>query len=67
MIVATGYSETFGVPILIDKKYFNEFLGLQGDQGGKGILKRYQEQISTIFYPRGDMDIDTPNDLNKIK
>lgn len=53
-----------GHPILIDKSLFSEFLQLEGDQGGKTIIKKYIEQTKILRFDHlfWGMDIDTAAD-----
>ncbi len=64
-IVASKYADTTGVPALFDRKYFSEILALKGDQGAKAIIASYHEQVATISFQKGAIDIDTIEDLNQ--
>ncbi len=66
-IVACHYQGQFGVPILFDKKHFNELIALQGDQGAKKFLSKYLAEIKRVDFPEGIYDIDTPEDIEKVK
>lgn len=65
-IVASQYGETAGTPVLFSKKYFSDLLSLKGDSGAKSILKTYLEDIETITFEKGEMDIDTEEDYKKL-
>jgi molybdenum cofactor cytidylyltransferase len=67
MIIASAYSSTFGVPVLFDSKYFDEMIGLEGDEGGKKVLAKYIKQIVEIPFIAGAIDIDEKTDLNKLE
>lgn len=62
-IVACGYSKTVGVPILFGKAYFKELMGLKGDEGAKKIALAHEEDLVSIPFPKGKIDIDTEEDL----
>ncbi len=66
-IVACKYANQLGVPILFDKKYFPRLIQLDGDSGAKAILKDYRDEIISIDFPEGIYDIDTQEDINKLK
>jgi molybdenum cofactor cytidylyltransferase len=61
-IVACAYSGTTGVPVLFDRSLFAELLLLQGHEGAKKILTTHANQIATIPFEQGSIDIDTPSD-----
>lgn len=65
-IAACTYGNTIGVPALFDRQLFAELLQLQGDEGAKQILKNHSDNIATIPFEQGDIDIDTPSDYNQL-
>jgi len=67
MIIASAYSSTFGVPILIDSFYFEELKKLKGDEGGKKIFANYIKNIVEIPFIAGKIDIDEKEDLEKLE
>jgi len=66
MIIASSYADTFGVPVLFDKKYFKEMMDLKGDEGGKKVFKKYSQNIVKIPFANGSIDIDEQKDLKKL-
>jgi len=54
-------------PVLLDWSLVPEFLAVQGDQGGRGVIKRHANDITLIPYANGDWfrDIDSPRDLDQ--
>lgn len=66
MIIASAYQGTFGVPVLVDNKYFDEMLQLQGDEGGKKIFVKYIKDIVEIPFIEGAIDIDEKKDLKSL-
>ncbi len=66
-IVSCVYNNTLGVPILFDKSIFPELLKLRGDKGAKSFLHLYENKIETIDFPEGIIDIDTIEDVEKLK
>jgi molybdenum cofactor cytidylyltransferase len=68
-IVRPKYQADFGHPILIDAELFNEFLTIEGDSGGKTIIKKYQHVMKTVSFENEmwGADVDTPEDFMKMK
>lgn len=65
-IVASAYADTLGTPVLFTCKYFAELLQLKGKEGAKKIVNQAGEDISSVFFPQGDIDIDTESDYNNL-
>lgn len=66
-IVASGYNDTIGPPAFFDGYYFPELLMLKGNEGAKHLLLKYKEQVVTVPFPLGSLDIDTLEDFEKLK
>jgi len=66
-IAACTYHGITGTPVLFDKKYFNQLTMLQGLYGAKKIIQQFTDDITPINFPAGAIDIDTPDDYNKLK
>lgn len=66
-IIACAYKNTNGVPVLFDTSFFPELLQLRGQDGAKKILTHYPEEVGTIAFPEGAIDIDTPEDYQTLK
>ena len=65
-IVASAYANTIGTPALFTIKYFDALMGLTGDQGAKGLLKKYSDDLATVDFPDGYIDIDTQEDYENL-
>lgn len=65
-IVACAYNNTTGVPVLFNKSLFAELLLLQGDEGAKNILKDHHQDVEIIPFIKGNFDIDTMNDYDRL-
>jgi molybdenum cofactor cytidylyltransferase len=61
-IVASSYSETFGVPALFDRSCFPELLALDDESGAKAIILSNPERVAELPFPQGKIDIDTIED-----
>lgn len=65
-IVAASYAGIAGTPVLFRESHFSNLEKLMGDKGARSILQQYQDDLSTIDFPLGEIDIDTEADYNKI-
>jgi molybdenum cofactor cytidylyltransferase len=65
-VVACAYANTIGTPVLFTKKYFDHLLGLRGDTGAKQIIKDHSEDVVTVDFPQGAIDIDTQEDYENL-
>ncbi|SIR97779.1 molybdenum cofactor cytidylyltransferase [Peribacillus simplex] len=68
-IVRPKYKGEAGHPILVDAVLLNEFHSINGDQGGKSIIKKYDAVTETVSFDNSmwGFDIDTPEDFQKVK
>ncbi len=62
---ACGYGETLGIPAVVPRRLFPDLLSLRGDRGAKAILQR--EQAAVLPFPEGLADLDTPEDLDRLR
>ena len=65
-IVASAYADTIGTPVLFTQKYFDALLALTGDEGAKKILRSNNDDVATIDFPKGNIDIDTQKDYEDL-
>lgn len=65
-IIPSSYSETLGTPVLFDKKYFNELLALNGQEGAKKIINRFPDDTISVPFEKGNIDIDTEEDYSQL-
>jgi molybdenum cofactor cytidylyltransferase len=65
-IVACAYADTIGTPVLFTQKYFDVLMNLRGDEGAKKLLRRYNEDVATVDFPNGYIDIDTKEDYENL-
>lgn len=66
-IVASEYRDTIGTPVLFHHSYFPTLQNLRGDTGAKKILFEHENDVHTISFPDGEIDIDTRNDYEKLR
>ncbi|MET3027037.1 nucleotidyltransferase family protein [Flavobacterium sp. UW10123] len=65
-IAASAYSETLGTPVLFHQKYFKELLDLKGQEGAKKLIKKYSQDVVSIPFEKGNVDIDTEEDYSQL-
>lgn len=65
-IVACAYADSVGTPVLFGRSYFEQLLALAGSEGAKKLLKQYPNDLATVDFPGGDIDIDTRDDVQKL-
>jgi len=65
-IVASAYADTIGTPALFTKTYFDALMGLTGDHGAKKLFKKYGDDLATVEFPDGHIDIDTREDYENL-
>jgi len=65
-IVACKYQDTLGVPVLFNKKYFEELMDLSGQKGAKKLIYEHDDDLATVFFPEGKIDIDTKEDYDQL-
>jgi molybdenum cofactor cytidylyltransferase len=66
-IIASAYNGTVGPPALFDKSHFPELLQLTGNEGAKKLLLKYADDVATIPFLLGAIDIDTVGDYEKLE
>jgi len=65
-IVATQYSDTFGVPAIFPKEYFKQILDLDDKSSPKTILKQNRDKLLLIECEDASRDIDTDDDYKNL-
>jgi molybdenum cofactor cytidylyltransferase len=65
-IVCSSYGTTLGVPALFKKEMFPKLLEIADNEGAKKLIQQHAEQVVSIPFRGGEIDIDTPEDLNKL-
>ncbi|HAD12568.1 MAG TPA: nucleotidyltransferase family protein [Saprospirales bacterium] len=65
-IVASAYAGAMGTPVLLTRKYFGQLLNLEKDAGAKQILQAHPDDVVTVYFPGGEVDIDTMEDYERL-
>ena len=66
-IVACAYANTIGTPVLFAAKHFAALQKLSGAEGAKKLLRQYNDEVTTIFFEKGAIDIDTEEDYRNLQ
>lgn len=66
-ITASAYADQVGVPAIFSRKYFGDLLELEGDKGAKRIIQKHLSKTALISFRNGEIDIDTEEDIDKLK
>ncbi len=66
-IVAPFYEGQRGNPVLFDRTLFAELLTIEGDRGGRELVRRHQTQMECVELddPAVILDVDTRSDYEK--
>ncbi|MDN3579923.1 nucleotidyltransferase family protein [Mucilaginibacter flavus] len=65
-IVACEYKNTLGVPALFGQSYFGHLKELQGQEGAKKLIGLYPDDVVSVPFALGAIDIDTIEDFEKL-
>lgn len=65
-IIACKYAETLGVPALFSDRLFSELITLTGGEGAKQVINKHSQEVFSISFPEGAMDIDTPKEYAEL-
>ncbi|AXY72488.1 nucleotidyltransferase family protein [Paraflavitalea soli] len=65
-MVACAYSDTLGTPVLFRKQYQAALQKLNGQQGAKRLLQQFPDDVATVLFSQGSIDIDTPEDYERL-
>ena len=65
-IIACDYGEALGPPSLFHKDLFSELLMLHGDAGAKKIIQDHSDDLATVLFIKGSVDIDTKDDYEAL-
>jgi molybdenum cofactor cytidylyltransferase len=65
-MAASRYANTLGVPALFDRSCFEALLALPDDSGAKNLIATRPDDVVSIPFDDGAIDIDTPEDLRRL-
>ena len=68
IVAPEGADGRLGNPCLFRAAYFPELAALEGDRGGKRIIRAHPEAVLTVPLPEEELfDTDTKEDLSRLK
>jgi xanthine/CO dehydrogenase XdhC/CoxF family maturation factor/CTP:molybdopterin cytidylyltransferase MocA len=65
-IIVSQYGDTWGAPMLITRRYWDELRALHGDRGAQSIAFRHAGEVEAVPFSGGAFDIDTPEDYQAL-
>ncbi|MFM7486100.1 MAG: NTP transferase domain-containing protein [Cytophagales bacterium] len=65
-VICSSYLNTLGVPALFKNEMFGNLLSMADSEGAKKLIQQNLEDVDSIYFEGGELDIDTPDDLQKI-
>ncbi|MCS3795615.1 NTP transferase domain-containing protein [Niastella sp. OAS944] len=65
-IIASSYAGTLGIPALFSATHFAQLLDLQGDTGARKIIQGAPEEVASVPFKGGELDIDTEMEYNRL-
>jgi molybdenum cofactor cytidylyltransferase len=66
-IAASTYANTLGVPALFDRSCFEALIALPDDSGAKSLIAERPDDIASVAFEDGAIDIDTPADWERFR
>jgi molybdenum cofactor cytidylyltransferase len=66
-IISPLYNGKKGAPVIFKKRIFDELNLIQGDRGGRDLLEAYPVEYVNIDMPLAAMDVDTPEEYEKLR
>ncbi len=66
-VTAAEYAGTLGTPAVFSEAIFPELLALPDAAGGRSIINRHQPEITRLPVPEAEFDLDTAEDLKRMK
>jgi molybdenum cofactor cytidylyltransferase len=64
-IVAAEYAGRHAVPAIFPRSLFTELATLDGDSGGRNLLRQHAGSLIGVPMPAAQWDVDTPSDLQR--
>ncbi len=62
-IIASAYADTWGVPAIFRKELFTNLLQVADAAGARKIIQQFSDQVHSVKFENGEIDLDTPQDL----
>jgi molybdenum cofactor cytidylyltransferase len=65
-IIASKYNDTLGIPAYFPAYYFKHLQNLDPSMGAKILIEEFGEDVCTVDFEMGGIDIDTPSDYENL-
>lgn len=65
-IVVSAYNNTWGTPVLFDRRFWPELKALTGQRGAQKIALQHPNQVEAVPFEGGIYDVDTHDDYNAL-
>ncbi len=65
-IAVSGYSGTWGAPMLVARSHWPQVRELTGDRGAQKVAYAHPGDVECVPFPQGNFDIDTPADYDAL-
>lgn len=65
-IVASSYAGTHGIPAIFPRSLFSRLHALRGDKGARPLIANPHCPVISVPFVGGELDIDLPEDLEKL-
>ena len=63
-IVVSSHGERLGNPVIFARKYYEELSRLEGDVGGKQVIKKHLDDVQMFEMPEPELkDLDSPTEI----
>ncbi len=66
-IIASQYGDALGVPILFRPAFFDKLKALTGDTGARQLVRNHPDDVASVSFEQGSIDLDTPEDVERWK
>lgn len=66
-IAASAYADTLGIPAIFPRMTFPALQALAGDKGARNLLRQPPCPVVSVPFAGGEVDIDTPGDLDHLR
>ncbi|MBK7650152.1 MAG: NTP transferase domain-containing protein [Flammeovirgaceae bacterium] len=65
-IITSFYNQTKGVPALFKNSLFSKLMQLNDTEGARKIIQTFKGSIIDVPFEKGEIDLDTPDDLRHL-
>ncbi len=66
LVTASLYGGRAGVPAVFAPALFPKLAALEGDRGARDLIRGHEDEVETVSWPEGALDLDGPEDLKAV-